>query len=230
MDAGLALEVAVGVLALDVDRSPSWMPAAPPSSRSVIWVVKRFDSAHIRYIRRSISAQSQASVPPAPAWIVTKALQWSFGPPSIERSSNASKSARRLLVRPGGSRRRTRRRPPPRPARSRPRGRRPARPSSSNGLSTALSVFSSWMIALAFSWSFQNVGPFISGVELVAAGLLVAQVKESLGGGRSARSRSWPSASARCPRPDTPEDKRQANGVSSWKGPAPARFAANSSN
>ena len=34
--------------------------------------------------------------------------------------------------------------------------------SSSNGLSTALSVFSSWMIALAFSWSFQNVGLSIS--------------------------------------------------------------------
>ena len=71
----------------------SWMPAAPPSSRSVISVVNRLDSAHIRYIRSSISDQSHASVPPAPAWIVTKALQWSLGPPSIERNSNASKSA-----------------------------------------------------------------------------------------------------------------------------------------
>ena len=71
----------------------SAMPAAPPSSRSVISVLKPFDSAHIRYMRRSISAQSQASVPPAPAWMVRKTLQWSLGPPSIDRSSNASKSA-----------------------------------------------------------------------------------------------------------------------------------------
>ena len=44
------------------------------------------------YMRMSISAQSQASVPPAPAWIVRKALQWSLGPLSIDWSSNALKS------------------------------------------------------------------------------------------------------------------------------------------
>ena len=33
---------------------------------------------------------------------------------------------------------------------------------SSNGLRTSSSAFSSWMISLAFSWSFQNVGLFIS--------------------------------------------------------------------
>ena len=75
----------------------SWIPAAPPSSRSVISVENRLDSAHIRYMRSSISDQSHASVPPAPAWIVTNALQWSLGPPSIERNSNESKSASACL-------------------------------------------------------------------------------------------------------------------------------------
>ena len=78
----------------------SWMPAAPPSSRSVISVLNPLVSAHIRYIRISISDQSHASVPPAPAWIVKKALQWSLGPPSIERNSNALNSASACLAEP----------------------------------------------------------------------------------------------------------------------------------
>ena len=147
----------------------------------------------------SISAQSQASVPPAPAWIVTKALQWSLGPLSIDCSSNASKSLLSLLRGRRGCRRRTRRRRPPRPARSRPARSSPWPTRASNGLMTPLSVFSSAMTALALSWSFQNVGPSISAWRLVAAGLLFAEVKESLVGGRSDRSRSWPIASARHP-------------------------------
>ena len=66
-----------------------------------------------------------------------------------------------------------------------------------------MSAFSSWMISLAFSWSFQNVGALHLGIELVAAGLLVAQVKESLEAGGSGRSRSSRSVSARRPRQDS---------------------------
>ena len=48
-----------------------WMPATVPSSRSMMSALKPFDSAHIRYMRSSISAQSHASVPPSPGWTVT---------------------------------------------------------------------------------------------------------------------------------------------------------------
>ena len=58
----------------------SWMPAAPPSSRSVISALNPLDSAHIRYIRISISAQSHASVPPAPAWTRQERVAVIVGP------------------------------------------------------------------------------------------------------------------------------------------------------
>src|SRR5882672_8205247 len=45
-------------------------------------------SAHLRYMRRSICAQSWASVPPAPAWISTKALCESISPGNIRANSS----------------------------------------------------------------------------------------------------------------------------------------------
>ena len=109
------------------------------------------------YIRSSISAQSQASVPPAPAWMVTKALQWSLGPPSIDRSSNASKSASARLT---ASRISSSNSSISASSASSIEAARSSAclTSSSKGLSTELSVFSSAMMALAFSWSFQKVG------------------------------------------------------------------------
>ncbi len=44
------------------------------------------------YMRTSMSAQSQASVPPAPAWIVRKAFSESCGPWSKVKSSIRSNS------------------------------------------------------------------------------------------------------------------------------------------
>ena len=89
-----------------------WMRRLLDARRAAVFAVgdlvaNRFDSAHIRYMRRSISAQSQASVPPAPAWIVTKALQWSFGPAEHRAQLERLEIVLGLLAWPRGSRRRT---------------------------------------------------------------------------------------------------------------------------
>ena len=55
-------------------------PACSPSCWSMISVAKRCRSAQRRYIRSSISAQSVASVPPAPALIVSSAGRSSYSP------------------------------------------------------------------------------------------------------------------------------------------------------
>ena len=133
----------------------SWMPADPPSSRSVICVENRFDSAHIRYMRSNISAQSQASVPPGPAWIVTKPLQWSLGPPSIDRNSNELKSSsawRHAVAIPSSNRRVS-----ASSASSIVASRLSACVNNpSNGLRVTLRPLRSLMTSLAFSGSFQN--------------------------------------------------------------------------
>ena len=56
------------------------IPAISPSRKSSTWIWNPLRSAHLLYIRYSILAQSQDSVPPAPAWIVTMALQESYSP------------------------------------------------------------------------------------------------------------------------------------------------------
>ncbi len=69
------------------------MPAPSPSRRSVITVPKPWRSAHRRYMRSSISAQSWLSVPPAPGWMVTMALRASFSPESSIAVSTCSRTS-----------------------------------------------------------------------------------------------------------------------------------------
>src|SRR6185437_6320292 len=83
-------------------------PACSPSCSSMISVFQRCRSAQRRYIRRSIAAQSVASVPPAPALMLRIAGRSSYSPEnrswvrsrlksrsrsSTERSTSASSSA-----------------------------------------------------------------------------------------------------------------------------------------
>ena len=72
--AGLGLEPAVGVIALDAERWRDLMPATSPPLTSISSVFQPRDSHQRRYMRSRISAQSCASVPPAPAWMSTKAV------------------------------------------------------------------------------------------------------------------------------------------------------------
>ncbi len=68
------------------------IPASSPAKVSITSVRKPLRSAQRKYIRRSILAQSWASVPPAPEWIETMALFRSFSPPSIRLNSAAWRS------------------------------------------------------------------------------------------------------------------------------------------
>jgi hypothetical protein len=53
-------------------------------------VVKPFFSQYFRYWRSSIAAQSQASVPPAPAWMSMKQLPASSGLENMRRNSSSA--------------------------------------------------------------------------------------------------------------------------------------------
>ena len=64
-------------------------PASSPSSRSSSLTSKPLCSAHRRYIRRRISAQSWESVPPSPGWIASRALRSSSSPESLSSRSSA---------------------------------------------------------------------------------------------------------------------------------------------
>ena len=69
-------------------------PASSPGEASFISTPKPRRSAHRRYMRSSISAQSCESVPPAPAWTVTTASPPSYSPlNSRASSSSASRSS-----------------------------------------------------------------------------------------------------------------------------------------
>ena len=83
VDAALAAQVAVGVRPRNLDGA-LLMPASSPSVRSSMSHLKPWRSAQRRYIRRSISAQSCASVPPAPAWIRQTAFCRVILPPKAE--------------------------------------------------------------------------------------------------------------------------------------------------
>ena len=107
VDAALGLELAVGARP-STPTVTLLMPVSSPSVWSRISVAKRWRSAQRRYIRSSISAQSVASVPPAPALIVRRALRWSYSPPNSRSRALAlvlAASGRRLVVdaRPRGS-------------------------------------------------------------------------------------------------------------------------------
>ena len=56
----------------------------------MISVLKSCDSAQRKYIRRIISAQSWASVPPAPDWMSRNALLLSSSPENMRRNSSPS--------------------------------------------------------------------------------------------------------------------------------------------
>src|ERR1700691_109114 len=70
------------------------IPAPSPGCKSAISVLKPRRSAHRKYRRSSISAQSCASCPPAPGCIERIAPRRSYSPLSISRSSWRSSSAR----------------------------------------------------------------------------------------------------------------------------------------
>jgi hypothetical protein len=53
------------------------MPATSPGVSSSTVALKPLRSAYFRYWRSSMLAQSQASVPPAPAWMSMKQLSGS---------------------------------------------------------------------------------------------------------------------------------------------------------
>ena len=67
-------------------------PACSPSCWSRISVGKRWRSAQRRYIRRSISVQSVASVPPAPALIDRSAGRSSYSPENSSAVRSRAKS------------------------------------------------------------------------------------------------------------------------------------------
>ena len=69
-------------------------PASSPGIVSVTTALKPSRSAQRRYMRSSISVQSWASVPPAPACRTTIALRWSFSPESSASSSTRSARCR----------------------------------------------------------------------------------------------------------------------------------------
>ena len=124
VDAALGAEPAVGARGRRPRRSTLLRPACSPSCWSTISVLKRWRSAQRRYIRRSISAQSVASVPPAPALIVRIAPRSSYSPEKRSAVRSRAKSVSRaaaVAVELGG---RARRRRTPRRARGSRGGRR----------------------------------------------------------------------------------------------------------
>ena len=72
------------------------IPAPSPGSASVTSISQPRDSAQRWYIRRSMFAQSRASVPPAPALMLRMQLLLSCGPLRKTRSSSASSSLKNL--------------------------------------------------------------------------------------------------------------------------------------
>src|SRR5215217_3863515 len=76
------------------------MPASSPSVYSMVCKEYPRLSAHLRYIRASISAQSWASTPPAPEFIVRIAAPSSYGP---LKSLATSCSSRVLSTLPSSS-------------------------------------------------------------------------------------------------------------------------------
>ncbi len=72
-------------------------PASCPGVASSTSMSNPRLSAHRVYMRNIISAQSCASVPPAPAWISATASPSSCGPAKRERNSSGPRSRSRLV-------------------------------------------------------------------------------------------------------------------------------------
>ena len=127
VDPRLALEVAVGVLALDVDRRRLDAGDVP------LLAVDDLGLVPLRLGPHQVHAQEHLG-PVARLGAAGPGVDRDVGVAVVVRARRASSAARTPRSRPGpsptprGSRRRRRRPPPPRPARARPRGRRPACP------------------------------------------------------------------------------------------------------
>ena len=144
-------------------------------------------------MRSSISAQSWASVPPAPALTCTTAGPASYSPVnsaaswsasiSLTHAANAARRARSPSTRP------------PRPARPSSAGRRARRARRSNRSSSRASFARSALTLPAARASSQNPGAEISVVELVDAGAQRVGVK-----GNHGPRRAGPSTPRRRPR------------------------------
>ena len=74
------------------------MPATSPSDSSSSSALKPLRSAYFRYCRSSIDAQSQASVPPAPAWMSMKQLLGSAGWLNMRRNSSVETSFSKISM------------------------------------------------------------------------------------------------------------------------------------
>ncbi len=74
------------------------MPATSPSVSSITSVLKPLRSQYFRYWRSSMLAQSQASVPPAPAWMSMKQFSGSAGLANMRRNSSCSTVSRSLCA------------------------------------------------------------------------------------------------------------------------------------
>jgi hypothetical protein len=85
--AGFGLEPAVGEVA-STRSVADLMPATSPPLASISSVFQPRDSHQRRYMRSRISAQSWASVPPAPAWMSTKAFDESILPENMRWNSS----------------------------------------------------------------------------------------------------------------------------------------------
>ena len=70
------------------------MPATSPSVSSITSALKPLRSQYFRYWRSSMLAQSQASVPPAPAWMSMKQFSGSAGLANMRRNSSCSTVSR----------------------------------------------------------------------------------------------------------------------------------------
>src|SRR5213592_2831450 len=74
------------------------MPATSPSVSSITSALKPLRSQYLRYWRSSMLAQSQASVPPAPAWMSRKQLLGSAGLLNMRRNSRSLTMASSLAA------------------------------------------------------------------------------------------------------------------------------------
>ena len=74
------------------------MPATSPAVSSSSVAFQPLRSAYFRYWRSSMLAQSQASVPPAPAWMSMKQLPGSAGLLNMRRNSSSSTVARSVCA------------------------------------------------------------------------------------------------------------------------------------
>jgi hypothetical protein len=97
--AGFGAQQAEGVFALDLDGRALDAGGVARGSSSTV-VLKPLRSAYLRYWRSSMLAQSQASVPPAPAWMSRKQGSGSAGLLNIRRNSIFSTSAAILAASP----------------------------------------------------------------------------------------------------------------------------------